>query len=203
MSQVFMRGKLCTLQPIMETEWEAMVWANGVMDSVTLEYTLTGNVPVKWMDIKREWRKEYENGAMIFGVYVGEKMIGTTGLYRPYPIYRSYEFRIIIWDAESVGKGIGTEATWMVTDYAFRALNANRVWLGCHEENVAAWKTYEKVGYVLEGVLREAMYCYGKFADTRQYAMLRRDWLGECAKRKVEPTGRMMDHCVDKLEKPI
>lgn len=193
---IFLRGKTCVLKPIMETDEEARTWAEGVMGSVTLEYTLTGNVPVKWMDIKDEWRREYAAGAMIFGIYHGDhgRMIGTTGLYRAYPVYRSYEFRIIIWDKDSIGKGIGTEATWMVTDYAFRALNANRVWLGCHAENVAAWKVYEKCGYVLEGTLREAIYCYGQYADTKQYAMLRNEWVVQCQKREVPCVGRRMDH---------
>lgn len=178
----------------MESDDEAWIWAKGVMESVTLDYTLTGSLPVKWMDIKSEWRKEYEQGAMIFGIYVSGNMIGTTGLYRPYPIYRSYEFRIIIWDKDSVGKGIGKEATWMVTDYAFRALNANRVWLGCHTDNAAAWKCYEACGYTLEGVQREAIYCYGQFSDTRQYAMLRKQWTDQCEMRGIPLTGRMMNH---------
>lgn len=191
---VFLYGSTCELRPIMETDHEAQVWADGVMSSVTLEYTLTGNVPVKWMDIKAEWRREYEQGAMIFGIYRNAALIGTTGLYRPYPVYRSYEFRIIIWDADSVGKGIGTEATWMVTDYAFRALNANRVWLGCHAENFAAWKVYENVGYMLEGVLRQAIYSYGTFADTRQYGMLRSEWIGQCSLRGMSIAGRVKDY---------
>lgn len=189
----FISGRTCDLRVLEGNDDEFHAWTEGVLRGVTLKYTLTGSVPMKFMDIREEWAREMKAGAVIFGIWRKGKLVGTTGLYTVYPVYSQAAFRIIIWDADSVGKGVGTEATWMVTDYFFRALNGHRLWLGVHEDNVGAWKVYEKVGFVKEGVLRDAIYCYGKFSATWQYAMLRGEWEALCKKRGMETSGQMKD----------
>lgn len=195
----FLTGANCDLRVLEGSEEEFQAWQKGVLRGVTLDYTMTGSVPMKYMDIRKEWEREMASGAMIFGIWNSRRgLVGTTGLYTPYPVYRQYAFRIIIWDKDCVGHGIGSEATWMVTDYGFRALNCHRIWLGVHEDNLGAIKVYERCGYKLEGVLRDAIYCYGKYSATRQYAMLRPEWEAECKKRGMKTTGRVKDYsCVE------
>ena len=191
----FLTGANCDLRVLEGSDEEFTAWTQGVMRGITLDYTLTGSVPMKWMDIRDEWKREIASGAMIFGIWDQRRgLIGTTGLYTPYPVYQQYAFRIIIWDENSIGRGIGSEATWMVTDYGFRALNCHRIWLGVHEDNLGAIKVYEKCGYKLEGILRDAIYCYGKYSATKQYGMLRDEWEAECKKRGMKTTGRIKDY---------
>lgn len=189
----FINGRTCDLRVLEGNDAEFTAWQEGVLRGITLKFTLTGSIPMKYMDIREEWKREMAAGALIFGIWRKGKLVGTTGLYTPYPVYSQYAFRIIIWDADSVGKGVGTEATWMVTDYGFRALNCHRIWLGVHEDNKGAIKVYEKVGYKLEGVLRDAIFCYGKFSNTRTYSMLRPEWESYCRLRGMETKGQMKD----------
>ena len=191
----FLTGANCKLRILEDYEDNFRKWTDGVMGSLTLDYTLTGSVPMKWMDIRDEWKRELEAGAIIFGIYDDRRgLVGTSGLYTWYPVYDQAAFRIIIWDKDAVGRGIGSEVTWMVTDYGFRALNCHRVWLGVHEDNLGAIKVYERTGYKLEGVERDAIYCYGKFSAAKKYAMLRPEWEAECVKRKMKTTGRVKDY---------
>ncbi len=102
-----------------------------------------------------------------------DKLIGVTGL-QPIDFQsRQAQFGIFIGDRNERGKGLGTEATSLITRYAFDTLNLHRVWLHVVEANVAAIRCYEKVGYRREGLLREAFYREGRYWNLVSMAVLR------------------------------
>lgn len=80
-------------------------------------------------------------------------------------INRNCEFHIMIGDKSNRDKGIGTLATEMMLAHAFGNLNLHRVWLKVLEENKRAISVYEKLGFVKEGVLRDAVYKEGKYCS--------------------------------------
>jgi RimJ/RimL family protein N-acetyltransferase len=57
------------------------------------------------------------------------------------------EFGIAIGDEADRGRGLGTEATWLLLDYAFTVLGVRNVWLDTPAYNVAAIRAYEKAGF--------------------------------------------------------
>lgn len=83
------------------------------------------------------------------------------------------EFHIMIGNAENQGKGIGTFATKEMIHHAFYNLNLHRVELTVLEDNKRAQKLYEKVGFVREGVKRQAKYKSGKFVNMLMYSLLK------------------------------
>ena len=85
-------------------------------------------------------------------------------------------FYIGIADKENHSKGYGQEATLLLCEYAFMTLNLHRIHLVVHTENVKAIKLYKKIGFKLEGTMREAMYRDGKYADFHVMGLLRNDW---------------------------
>ncbi|HEY5625920.1 MAG TPA: GNAT family protein [Dehalococcoidia bacterium] len=80
-----------------------------------------------------------------------------------------------IFDRQYWGKGYGTEAMRLVLDYAFRELKLNRVELTADEENARAIRSYEKCGFVREGLLREHQMIDGRPRDCVAMAVLRSD----------------------------
>lgn len=102
--------------------------------------------------------------------------IGNAGLHRIDPINRSAVFGLVIGVRECWHRGYGTEATRLVTDYAFRRLNLHRVELDVAADNPRARRVYERVGYQLEGVRRDAYYVYGAYSDGLIMSVLRPDW---------------------------
>ncbi len=158
---------------------------------------------MRQIDIQAVWKKECEAGSVEFGIWVplekalevdsewyripagdmtilcdtkGHQFIGTCGLYSHRDIYRSWEFRILIFDPSAIGHGIGTEATSLVVQYAFSRLNAHRVWLGVNAENEGAIKCYQKVGFKEEGRLREELFCFGHYVDAIRMGILENEW---------------------------
>ncbi|HEY7025208.1 MAG TPA: GNAT family protein [Candidatus Limnocylindrales bacterium] len=81
------------------------------------------------------------------------------------------------------GKGYGTDAMNAILDFGFGQLRLERVWLDVYDYNVRARRSYEKSGFVVEGVQRHANYRLGKFHDVVLMAILHADWLALERKR--------------------
>jgi RimJ/RimL family protein N-acetyltransferase len=90
-------------------------------------------------------------------------------------VHRSAEFHIMIGEPQSRGRGLGTDATREMVRHAFRDLNLHRVYLTVREGNAAARKLYEKVGFKVEGLLRDAVYKDGRFENLVMMAILESD----------------------------
>lgn len=64
-------------------------------------------------------------------------------------------FEIGYWlDSRYTGKGYMTEAVDALTSFAFQELNANRVEIRCDPLNVKSKAIPERLGFILEGVLK-------------------------------------------------
>ncbi|GAB3206077.1 hypothetical protein GCM10027294_07160 [Marinactinospora endophytica] len=63
---------------------------------------------------------------------------------------------IVTMDPDHHGRGIGTEATRLVLDWAFHVANMACVWLTVLEPNVGAIRAYEKAGFKRQGIRRDS-----------------------------------------------
>lgn len=89
---------------------------------------------------------------------------------------RACWFRTLI-GAAGRGRGLGTEATRLVVDHGFRALGLHRITLEVYDFKPRARYVYEKVGFVHEGVGREALLFDGEWVDVHFMAVLESDWV--------------------------
>ena len=155
-------------------------YTNAIMRQDTTEFMLTGSYPMRWIDSKAVWDRERAAGDVLFAIHAGEnlKYIGICGLHNLRDIYHSAELRILIFDKDAVGKGIGTEAVKLLVDYGFNRLNLHRIWLGVNADNERAVKCYLKAGFKEEGRLREDIFYHGKWADAIRMGILRSEWKG-------------------------
>jgi RimJ/RimL family protein N-acetyltransferase len=75
------------------------------------------------------------------------------------------------------GRGYATEAARALLEWAFDTLDLNRVQAEADTRNVASARVLEKLGFVLEGTLREDCIVNGDVSDSWVYGLLRRDWV--------------------------
>jgi RimJ/RimL family protein N-acetyltransferase len=73
-------------------------------------------------------------------------------------------------------QGYGHEALQLLLEFAFHELNLFRVQLTVFEYNERALHLYEKLGFVREGVFREALHRDGKRYHMYLYGILRHEW---------------------------
>lgn len=70
---------------------------------------------------------------------------------------------IYLGDRATRGRGAGTEAMRLLLGFAFGELRLHRVELEVYEENAPARRLYEKLGFVVEGRRREAIFKGGEY----------------------------------------
>lgn len=103
-------------------------------------------------------------------------LIGSTSLNEIGWKNRTAVFGIAIGEKSVWGQGYGTDATRVILRYAFLELNLNRVELSVYSFNERALKSYAKVGFVLEGSRRQAIYRDGHYHDVHLMSILRDEW---------------------------
>ncbi len=104
-------------------------------------------------------------------------VVGATGYARIDPAVPSFE--IGYWVRTShTGRGLALEATEALTRHAFEALGARRVEIRMDERNRRSSAVPERLGFELEGVLRNHVRDHhGRLRNTRVYALVSPDGL--------------------------
>jgi RimJ/RimL family protein N-acetyltransferase len=101
--------------------------------------------------------------------------IGWGSLGRWNPAFRSASLGYCF-DAASWGQGYATEAAGALVQWAFEALDINRLQSETDTRNVASARVLEKLGFRREGTLREDCVVNGDVSDSWVYGLLRREW---------------------------
>ena len=103
------------------------------------------------------------------------RYLGGAGLHDPDWELRAFEVGYWL-RASALGRGYVTEAVRLLVDLAFGPLGARRVRLRCDARNGASRRVAERVGFVLEGRLRNAFLDQdGEPADDLLFALVPED----------------------------
>lgn len=127
-----------------------------------------------------QWYEKVVKDSFIFAIEVGGKHIGNCCLKDVNADGRSRkaELWIYIGDKKTRGKGYGEQAMRLLLDYAFNALNLNRIYLYSMAHNKPAYNLYRKLGFKHEGVRRQDVFINGKYCDTVFMGILKKEWAG-------------------------
>jgi len=98
------------------------------------------------------------------------------------PFSTTTDIGLVIADRDMRGKGIGTEATMLLTSEAFDQLHMHKVELWTRADNMAAQKVARNCGFQLEGTDREATFFNGAFHDGLSFGVLEDEFHGAMAK---------------------
>lgn len=82
----------------------------------------------------------------------------------------------LIGELSERGKGYGTEALRLVTDFAFNVLGLHSLYSDIYSFNYASIKSAEKVGYKICGTKHESVFISGKFYDAHAVEILSNDF---------------------------
>lgn len=78
-----------------------------------------------------------------------------------------------IFKKENRGRGYGSEALALFSEYLFMTKPIERITLEISSDNIPSIRMAESVGYTKEGVMRKAFFLRGKLTDTVIFGMLR------------------------------
>ena len=89
---------------------------------------------------------------------------------------RCANFRIALFSPRWRGQGLGSWAAACVRDFAFGVLGLHRLELDVFSFNPRARRVYEKLGFQVEGVRRQAIPDGDSWGDDILMAMLEEEW---------------------------
>ncbi len=91
-------------------------------------------------------------------------------------IHRRAEFQIII-DPIHQGSGLASRAAKLAMEYGFSVLNLYKLYLIVDKENKKAIHIYSKLGFEIEGVLKQEFFIHGEYRDTIRMCIFQHQYL--------------------------
>jgi ribosomal-protein-serine acetyltransferase len=113
--------------------------------------------------------------AITAGIWYRNQFSGVIGTHNVQRLNRKIE--IGYWLGEdSQGHGIVTDCCRALITHLFNELDLHRVEIHCAVSNVKSAAVPRRLGFELEGTLRDANYAGGRFHDLYVFGMLKQDW---------------------------
>lgn len=147
----------------------------NLMNNADRSY-LSNGLPYPYTDENARWwinmvaDKEEKDG-LYRAVIVDGKIVGMVSLEKKSDVFEKDADISYLLMTEYWGKGITTQAVRKICEEAFEKLDILRITGSVFEENEASKKVLTKVGFVLEGVMRNAVYKNGKVMDLYHYGL--------------------------------
>lgn len=178
MKPLFLEGKNIFLGSL-SNKGKLDGYVSWINDQETTLFMGSGRFPLNGEDIKK-YIDSYSKSkdGMILGIFLKKtsKHIGNITLHQIDWKNRNAEIGVLIGDKKSWGKGYATEAIRLVTEHAFNRLNIRKLYTGMVKGNEASKRAFEKVGFQVEGILREHFYLNGKYLDCYRMGLLRSEY---------------------------
>ncbi|HHV65511.1 MAG TPA: GNAT family N-acetyltransferase [Peptococcaceae bacterium] len=170
-------GKLTSIRPLEEQDLDFLYkWYNDY----DFGYWVCGNWPLAtFMRRDAFEQKFFEEDEHRYAILNAQnKVIGSIGFDQVNIPARSARIFIGIGAKDCWGKGYGSEALTLFINYLFRQWNFRRLTAETWVKNTRAIACYQKVGFTIEGKLREAYYIEGNYYDAIILGLLKRDFAG-------------------------
>jgi len=134
----------------------------------------------RWVDDIREFvsraASQFEAGlGPNFGIWLDGTIVGAVGCHPIDHAHRSCSLGYWIASGHS-GKGIVTLCCKHLLDYLFDELGLHRVEIRCATGNTRSCAIPSRLGFRLEGVLREAEWVNDRWLDLNVWSMLEQEW---------------------------
>jgi RimJ/RimL family protein N-acetyltransferase len=174
-----LRGDKVLLRALTRADLETL---RGFVNDPDVMRTSNTFRPVSDFEQDAWWESLIKNShAVWFGIEALDapgRLVGTCCLVDIDAVARQAELRVRIGDRDAWGKGYATDACALLLAHAFERLNLHRVWLRVLEMNASAQRVYEKLGFAVEGRLRQSAFVDGAFRDTILMGILIDEWRG-------------------------
>lgn len=112
------------------------------------------------------------------------RLIGRCGLGISRPEHKEAAVWYVL-HPDSWGRGFAGEAVTCLLEFGFVTLGLHRVYADCDPRNMASCKLVERLGFRLEGTLRENYFLKGEWCSAAIYGLLSHEFAGEGAAKSV------------------
>ncbi|MDI6809429.1 MAG: GNAT family protein [Candidatus Eisenbacteria bacterium] len=179
---VFLSGRKVYLRPMEKDDLPLLrKWTNDAeIRELIAEVSPTSSSGME--EYLEKIRRDSNRVWFVIVLRENDRIIGECGLLRMFHPWRTTDLSIFIGDKKAWGKGYGTEALYLLLDYAFGSLNFHRVAFGVVGSNKQAIRFYEKAGFKREGVQRDGYYFDHAYQDFVMMSMLEDEFRAKYSK---------------------
>lgn len=130
--------------------------------------------------IKMTMKQFGENQGLQMGIWQKEKIAGVVGHHKISWANKSTSLGYWL-GKDFSGQGIMTNACKAIIDFSFNELSLNRIEIAAATGNKKSRAIPERLGFSLDGTLRESEWLYDKYVDHAVYSILVSEWkTGHC-----------------------
>lgn len=104
------------------------------------------------------------------------RYLGQVGLHQIFWRSRVGRAAAIISSRDDMGKGYGSAAIASLLDIAFGELELHKVWLMVFEKNTRSRRTWGRLGFLEEGLLRDEYFHEGAWHHMVRMGLLEQEW---------------------------
>lgn len=140
-------------------------WFNDpeVTQHLTLRYPLSHRQEREF--IESGSAPGYDHAGFAVETLADGTLIGGVSLEQVSPEKRSAVLGIAIGDKSRWDRGYGTDTMRTICRFGFETMNLHRIQLEVYADHARARRVYERVGFRVEGQLRDGTFRYGRYQD--------------------------------------
>jgi len=170
--RVRLKGSVVTLRPLLPKDLDAvlgsaMLWVTDGAGRSAVRENLRDRVGSSGKMTERE---------LLLGIEVEGRLVGDVQARRDSGPKGVFELGISVFDEGDRGRGYGKEAVALLTSHMFESEGAHRVQLTTDVANASMRAVVERLGFALEGVLRDFWPHPDGYRDYAMYALTRDDY---------------------------
>jgi len=175
-----MQGRLCRLEPIDAERHAADLFAAFCLDREAHNWTYLPYGPFQTETDLRDWISSICLGddPCFFSVIdlASGQAVGVASYLRIDPANGVIEVGHIHFSPHMQGRPISTEAMYLMMRQVFDVLGYRRYEWKCDALNQPSCAAARRLGFMFEGIFRQALMYKGRNRDTAWYSILDREW---------------------------
>jgi len=139
-----------------------------------VSYRSTG--PIDNEQKAREYLSKEEKDSFDIGIFLGDELVGTIEVcHMSWFDNEGAEICYTVKESHR-NKGVATEACKGIINYLFSSMKMHKIYADTIEDNIASQRILEKLGFKLEGTIRDRRKKNGTWLDELQYGLLEDEW---------------------------
>ncbi|AGK52523.1 GNAT family N-acetyltransferase [Bacillus sp. 1NLA3E] len=132
--------------------------------------------PIQYHSIIPMWLKQFaENTGVHTGIRFRGQLVGTIGFHHMDWTNSQTSMGYFL-SKNAQGYGIMTKSVIALINYAFFELGLNRIEIRCGEHNLKSRAIPERLGFTMEGMIRDGEKIHRTFHNLMVYSMLANEW---------------------------
>ncbi|MDX9892894.1 MAG: GNAT family protein [Patescibacteria group bacterium] len=185
--KIILKGKKVILRPLSLTD--APRFCQWLKDREVTKFLSIHDQPPPSLQEERDWirrTKTHKQNVVLAIDTIDGQHIGAISLRFSLGEDKVANYGISIGDQRYWGQGYGTEAGELMIEYGFKKLRLHRIHLECIAYNIRGIKSYQKLGFKIEGRLRDQIWRDGYWHDQIHMGILEQEYFNKSKSKKKE-----------------